>query len=124
MASGKDGSDRDDLHIVVSAALSRAVARREIPDDIVAGVVKRISGIHRQNPISWIDVCVYGICIDYFVEPPRLSKVITELLKVGPVRKFELFPWGIITTDLLQVRVEHRFDELAPFIDTKALASH
>jgi hypothetical protein len=108
----------------VHAALSRAVARREIPDDVVELVLKRLTAVHTKYPIRWIDVCVYGICIDHFVQPAEFPKLVGDIVKMGPVRKLEYFPWGIIDPDIIQVHVEHRFDELAPFIEGKGLGGH
>lgn len=114
-----------ELRPVVQAALGRAVARREIPDKVIDSVVSRLSEIHARTPIRWIDVCVYGICIDHYVEPAQLPDVLTDIIKTRvPIRKLELFPWGIFDPDIYQVRVEHRFDELAPFIEGKSFGGH
>lgn len=113
-----------DLRPVLQAALSRAVAGRDIPDDVVEKVLGRLATINATYPIRWVDVCVYGICIDHFVEPAELPRLVTDVIKTWPVRKFEYFPWGIFDPDLIHVHIEHRFDELAPFIEAKELGGH
>ncbi len=39
----------------------------------------------------------------------------TVLEKDLPFRKVELFPWGIIDWDVVQIRVEQQISELAAF---------
>lgn len=121
----KPRSRGGELRPVVQAALGRAVARREVPDKVIDSIVKRLSDVHGRTPIAWIDVCVYGICIDHYVEPAQVPEVVNDIFKTRfPIRKLELFPWGIFDPDIVQIRVEHRFDELAPFIEGKSLGGH
>jgi hypothetical protein len=94
--------------------LAKAVAGREIPDDVVASVTKQLIDVNRQWPIHRIDVCVYGICIDRFVPVDKYREVLDLVLNSDlPFRKVELFPWGIIDWDVVQIRVEQQIPELA-----------
>src|SRR5829696_7650108 len=95
-----------DLRPTVQAALSRAIARRDVPDEVIDSVVRTLTDLHMKYPIRWIDVCVYGICIDQFIEPDRFPELIADLIHSGPIRKIDLFPWGIINPDLIQVHIE------------------
>ncbi len=93
----------------VYQALARAVAEKKIPDDVVQKIAGQIAGV--EHPIRRIDVCAYGICIDYFVTVDELWKVLPNLITIPDARLhgIEIFPWGIINPDLFQVHVEHEF---------------
>lgn len=99
--------------------LARKIADGEVPDDVVRSVTKELVSIQEQvgEPIRRFDVCVYGICLDYFVDNQRFADLLGEVVRTGPrVRDIRVFPWGIIENDLLQITVEHQFDELAPHV--------
>ena len=99
----------------IRAALARAVAARRVPADAVASVAKRLAA--SKYPITRIDVCTYGICIDYFFNDDRWSKVLPELVKAHGARihSMVVFPWGIPFPDIFRVRIEQDFDEFAAF---------
>ena len=97
----------------IRVALARAVATRKVSDAVVASVADRLAAT--KLPIRGIDVCAYGICIDYFFTDDRWAKVLPEMLKAkgSHVHSITVFPWGIPWPDLFRVRVEQEFDELA-----------
>jgi len=96
----------------IRVELARAVANRRVTDQAVAGLAKRLAAT--KLPIRGIDVCTYGICIDYFFNDDRWAKVLPEILnlKEARVHSLTVFPWGIPVLDLFRVRVEMEFDEL------------
>ena len=97
----------------IRAALARAVATRRLPADAVASVAKRLAT--SKYPISRIDVCTYGICIDYFFNDDRWAKALPDLIKLHGARihSMTVFPWGIPFPDVFRIRVEQDFDEFA-----------
>lgn len=103
----------------IREALAMAVASRQVPDDVVRGVAKRLADLP-QLPAR-IDVCSRGICIDVFHRGDddwtAPLKAFSDRYWSERIRKIDLFPWGIPFPDLLQMRVQLQFDELAPFMD-------
>lgn len=96
----------------VRIALARAVASRQVPDKAINAVAKRL--IATKLPIRRIDICTYGICIDYFFTDDRWATAVKDLVKVGgaDIRQITVFPWGIPFPDIFRVRVEQQFEEL------------
>lgn len=97
----------------IRKALALAVARRDVPDELVDSIADRLAKGSAAEGIRRLDVCTYGICVDYFVGPDRWRDVLNELINERTIRRIETFPWGIIDPDLIQIRVEHQVDELA-----------
>lgn len=95
-------------------ALARAVASRKVSDAAITAVAERLA--KAKLPIRGIDICAYGICIDYFFTDERWAKILPDLvnMKGGRAHSITVFPWGIPRPDLFRVRVEHQFEELAP----------
>jgi hypothetical protein len=107
-----------DFERAVRLAVSRAVARKDVPDDVVRSVAEKLEGIHSHTPIRWVDICPYGICIEHIVEADRWRDALTQIFDAGePIRAVRLFPWGILVDDLMQIHVEQEFEELAPYIE-------
>lgn len=96
----------------IRKALALAVARRDISDDVVDSIAGQLSKAGAIDGIRRLDLCTYGICLDYFVGPDRWRDVLEGLLNQRTVRRVEMFPWGIIDPDLIQIKVEHQIDEL------------
>lgn len=96
----------------VRTALARAVANRKIADDVIDVAAKQIATAKHQ--IRGIDVCMYGICIDYFIDGRDWWQTLPELVQVegGRLKGIEIFPWGIINPDLLHVRVTQQLDAM------------
>ena len=96
----------------VRTALAKAIAERKVPDDAIDAVARQLAVAKHQ--IRGIDVCVYGICIDYFIDGDRWWQTLPELLEIegGVVKGIEVFPWGIPVPDILHVRVMHRMDAI------------
>lgn len=96
-------------------ALARAVAARKVPDDAILAVAKTLAA--GKNRIRGIDVCIYGICIDYFFEGDQWIRALPELVRGKDARVYsvEAFPWGIPWPDLFRVRVQAEFDQFAGY---------
>lgn len=94
----------------VRAALARAVAEHKIADDVIDVAAKQIATA--KHPIRGLDICAYGICIDYFLDGKDWWRTLPELIAVegGRLRGIEIFPWGIINPDILHVRVTQNLD--------------
>jgi hypothetical protein len=97
----------------IRVALARAVATRQVPDQAIASVAKRLAAA--KLSVRGIDICAYGICIDYFFTDDRWTRVLPDLIKAKGTRvhNITVFPWGIPVPDLYRVRVEQEFDEFA-----------
>ena len=97
----------------IRIALAHAIASRQVSDKSINAVAKRLAAT--KLPIRRIDICPYGICIDYFFNDDRWAKALGDLVKVNgaDIRQITVFPWGIPTPDIFRVRVEQQFDELA-----------
>ena len=94
----------------VRMALARALANRTIGDDVIDTAASQIVAI--QHPIRGLDVCAYGICIDFFLDDKEWWHILPELIHVrgGRLTGIEIFPWGIINPDLIHVRVTQNLD--------------
>ncbi len=93
-----------DLH----ARLSKRLANYKIKDTTIKEIAARV--MVDGMTITRFDVCIYGICIDYYAtKPPRLDGFFE---KAGPSR-WEVFPYGIIDPDYWHVRADFNVDELA-----------
>lgn len=97
---------------LVSKALARAVASRKIPNAQVEIAANRLAEC--KYPIRGIDICVYGICLDYFIDDREWWNVLPDLVDVGGGRvgRIEVFPYGIIDPDLFHVRISHDIEEV------------
>jgi hypothetical protein len=86
--------------------LSTSLASFKLPATTVNQIADRVLveglEIGRFNP------CIYGICIDYFTtKQPELPFNPKTL-----VRKWEVFPYGILEWDLFHVRAAFEVPEL------------
>lgn len=97
----------------IRIALARAIASRQVPDKAINAIAKRLAAT--KLPIRRIDLCPYGICIDYFFNDDRWVNVLRDIVKVNgaDIRQITVFPWGIPTPDIFRVRVEQQIEELA-----------
>ena len=99
----------------VAMALSRVVASRKVPKDIVEKMASKLSAT--KMPLRGIDICAHGICLDYIVEGKGDSiwETLPQISDIPGwrVRGIEIFPWGIISPDIFHVRIEHEVEELA-----------
>lgn len=92
----------------VQKALARRLAHRELKDDVIAAIAKRI--VREGLKIGGVDFCPYGICIDYFSDKRILVDKFAGPEKFRVVR---LFPYGILVDDLWRMQVEMQIPELA-----------
>jgi hypothetical protein len=91
----------------VSRSLSRALAGRKVSAARMREIVKSVS--ISGAVIKRIDICAYGICLDFFTRQPR---VIGSLLASGRFGGVEVFPFGIVNPDLFLARAQMRVPEL------------
>lgn len=94
----------------IQKALAKRLAHRELEDDVIAAISKRI--VRDGLKIGGVDFCPYGICIDYFSDRRILVDKIVASEKYRVVR---LFPYGILVDDLWRLQVEMHVPELAGF---------
>jgi hypothetical protein len=101
----------------ISLALAHAVASHKVPDEVVARVADKISAA--KHKVRGVDICKYGICIDYILDGSRAWNSIPDLVQVpgSQIYGLRVFPWGIPDPDLLHIQVEHAFEELAPYVE-------
>ncbi len=93
-----------DLH----ARMSKRLANYKVKDATIREIAARVmvDGL----TITRFDVCIYGICIDYYTtKPPKLDRFFD---RAGPSR-WEVFPYGIIDPDYWHVKADFDVDELA-----------
>jgi hypothetical protein len=56
-----------------------------------------------------LDICAYGICIDYLVDRPRFFDA---LITIKGLRRVEVFPYGIPVPDIYRAHLEIEVPEL------------
>ncbi len=91
----------------LSQRLSKRLANYKLKDDVIAKLADRvlIDGLDLKR----FDVCIYGICIDYYTDKvPKLDGILSRV----DVARLEVFPYGIINWDRFHVRVGYSVDEL------------
>jgi len=92
----------------LSKRMSKRLANYKIKDDVIAKIADRV--LIEGLDIWKFDVCIYGICIDYFTDRvPKLDGIFSRV----DVARLEVFPYGIIDWDRFHVRVGFEVDELA-----------
>lgn len=92
----------------VRVALARAVAGRKVDAKALSAIASRLSRLDYR--VRGINPCIYGICLDFFIERPEFDKLVGSLAEAGRIREVRAFPWGIPWPDLYLVRVEQQFD--------------
>lgn len=88
--------------------LSKRLANYKVKDATIKEIAARVmvDGL----TITRFDVCIYGLCIDYYTtKPPKLDPFYE---KAGPSH-WEVFPYGIIDWDYWHVKADYNVDELA-----------
>lgn len=94
----------------VKKALARAVAGRQVEPKVVTTVGNRLAKLDYR--IHGLSPCIYGICIDFFVDKPEIDPLIRTLSELGKIKELRLFPWGIPWPELFQVHIEQQFDDI------------
>lgn len=90
-----------------SERLSKRLANFKVDDDVIAKVADRV--VIEGLDIKKFDVCIYGICIDYFTDKiPSLDGILAK----ADVARLEVFPYGIPVWDTFHVHVGFKVDEL------------
>lgn len=94
----------------VQKALAQRLAHRELKDDVITAISKRI--VRDGLKIGGVDFCPYGICIDYFgTSLPPIEKIFGK----ERLRIVKIFTHGILADDLVRLQVEMNVPELAGF---------
>jgi hypothetical protein len=93
----------------IRRSLAAAVAGRKVSDAKVNRIAEAISAADYR--IAGIDVCIYGICLDYILDAPVLELERLQV-KEGILRQLEVFPYGIVAPELLHVRAAFDFEEI------------
>lgn len=91
----------------LSTRLSQRLANFKLGDEVINRLAGRI--LIDGLSIAKFDVCIYGICIDYF--SPTVPKL-EPLFRLKDVTRLEVFPYGIIDWDRFHVRVGLAVNEL------------
>jgi hypothetical protein len=94
----------------VRTALARAVATRQVPDEVIDLMTKQLTAA--KLPIRGIDICTYGICIDFIIDDMEWWRKLPDVtvLDGATLKNLEVFPWGIPFPDIVHVRVAQSFD--------------
>jgi len=92
----------------ISQRLSKRLSSYKIKDDVISKLASRV--IVDGLEIKKFDVCIYGICIDYFTDRiPKLDGIFAR----NDVAWLKVFPYGVIALDRFRVEVGYNVDELA-----------
>ncbi len=92
----------------LAGALAKRLASQGVSDTALSNLVREVTPIGRP-PID-VDICTYGICLDYYVDRDGLTELLDKLRSnplLGPMR---IFPKGIILPEGFLVQVEHVLD--------------
>lgn len=87
----------------LAKALTLRLAGRDVSDKMVKDLASRLISVDRQ-PIG-VDICQFGICIDYRTPRKSLGELINRLERDLTIRGVEIFPEGIINPDAFRIRV-------------------
>lgn len=89
----------------VAAAFSKRLAAHKVSDEAVELLAKQVV-VAGSRPID-IDICQYGICIDYWVPRKGLGELLNRFERDPTLGGIKVFPKGIINPDAFLVTVEH-----------------
>lgn len=88
----------------LAAALSKRLASRKIGDPEIKALTRDLTSVGRF-PIN-VDICMYGICIDYYVDRSDVVGLIEKLHTDPQLGGIKIFPKGIIDPTKFLVHVE------------------
>ncbi len=91
----------------LTTRLSRRLANYQLDDKVIASIADRV--ILDGAQIARFNVCMYGICVDYFTD----KRPVLDMLDHGRgVVRWEVFPYGILEWDRFRIRVAFEVDQL------------
>lgn len=93
---------------VLAAAFAKRLAAHKFSSEAVETLASQVSKAGTK-PID-IDICQYGICVDYLVPRKSLGELINRLEQDFSLGGVRIFPKGIIDPDAFLVKVEHAFE--------------
>lgn len=89
----------------VAKAFSKRLASHEVSDQAVESLAKQVVNANTR-PIG-IDICQFGICIDYRTPRSSLGELINRLERDRTIGGIRIFPEGIIDPDDFRVAVDY-----------------
>ncbi|MFA3919096.1 hypothetical protein [Ruegeria hyattellae] len=89
--------------------VAELLASNKFDDEQMVAVAEAVE--RSKFPVTGVDVCTHGICIDIGIEGGLTDFDLTELVDVatGPIRSIEIFPEGIVLDDRTRVRLTQAF---------------
>lgn len=90
----------------IRQSLAQKIAGFKIPDARVNEIAKAIISTDVKH--ARLDICAYGICIDYLLERPQID----AFVKIPGLRRIEVFPYGIPVPDIFRAHIEVEVPEL------------
>lgn len=89
----------------IAAGLARRLATQDVSDATVEKLAVRVESV--GFPAIDVDICQFGICVDYWVEREGLADLIGRIWDDRDLGRIRVFPKGIIDPDRFLVTVEH-----------------
>ena len=90
----------------VTTRLSKRLANFKLGDAVISSLADRV--VIEGLSMGRINPCIYGICVDYFTE--KLPQIAVD--PKTQLKKWEVFPYGILEWDLFHVRAAYGVPEL------------
>jgi hypothetical protein len=89
----------------VRLALANALADFKVDDSVIESAAKQLAQL--PVPIRKIDICQFGICLDFFLEGEEWQQSLQSLLQIngGGLQKIEIFPYGILNPEMVHVQL-------------------
>ena len=87
----------------VRMGLAKALAAHKIEDRVIDEAARNIAALPER--IRRIDVCQFGICIDFFLDGKDWGRTLNGLVEGRAWRKLDVFPYGIPFDDMVHVRL-------------------
>ena len=89
----------------VAGAFAERLAAHKVSDKAVSALAERV--VQASAKSIGIDICQFGICIDYRTPRNGLAELIQRLEKDHRLSGIKIFPEGIIDPDEFRITVEY-----------------
>ena len=105
-------NDKKEIYV----ALARKVSSLGVPDEVIESTVEKLAV--SKFPIRGIDICSFGICLDYIIDGDRPWDHIRDVVSINDaiLKDVRVFPFGIINPDILHVQVQQEILELQKYL--------